>query len=180
MAWHFKMEWLPSLFKIPFTLYKSPTLPAPKQLQTITLPSPFLTDVVRHSSSIFLLVLRLTNVLLCDPNTSNFFSNLPLSNVCVLLPILIFSFYWPVWDMAFSLPLCLEGQHPGVVSSLWTLRLAFCGYHLMKLPVEDLWGVLFLKLETLMNLSSCLVVHRGLPLLFLFWLEPICAVLWRE
>ena len=39
--------------------------------------------------------------------------------------------------MAFSLPLCLEGQHPGVTSSLWTLGLAFCGYHLMKLPVED-------------------------------------------
>ena len=71
------------------------------------------------------------------------FSNLPLSNVCVLLPILIFSFYWPVSDMAFSLPLCLEGQHPGVASSLWMLRLAFCGYHLMKLPVEDLWGVYF-------------------------------------
>ena len=25
----------------------------------------------------------------------------PLSSVCVLLPILIFYFYWPVWDMAF-------------------------------------------------------------------------------
>ena len=34
--------------------------------------------------------------------------------------------------------LCLEGQHPGVVSSLLTLRLVFCGYYLMKLPVEDL------------------------------------------
>ena len=71
------------------------------------------------------------------------FSNLPLSNVCVLLPILIFSFYWPVSDTAFSLPLCLEGQHSGVASSLWTSRLAFCWYHLMKLPVEDLWGVYF-------------------------------------
>ena len=28
--------------------------------------------------------------------------------------------------MAFSLPLCLEGQHPGVASSLWMLRLVFC------------------------------------------------------
>ena len=36
----------------------------------------------------------------------------PLSSVCVLLPILIFSFYWPIWDMAFSLQLCLEYQHP--------------------------------------------------------------------
>jgi hypothetical protein len=32
--------------------------------------------------------------------------------------------------------LCLEGQHPGVASSL--LRLVFCGYYLMNLPVEDL------------------------------------------
>ena len=41
-------------------------------------------------------------------------------------------------DMAFSLQLCLEGQHPEVTSSLLTLRLVFCGYYLMKLPVEDL------------------------------------------
>ena len=38
----------------------------------------------------------------------------PLSSVCVLLPILIFSFYWPVRDMAFSLQLCLEGRIPPV------------------------------------------------------------------
>ena len=31
--------------------------------------------------------------------------------------------------------LCLEGQHPVVASSLLTLRLVFCGYYLMKLPV---------------------------------------------
>jgi hypothetical protein len=34
--------------------------------------------------------------------------------------------------------LCLVGQHPGVACSLLTLRLVFCGYYLMKLPVEDL------------------------------------------
>ena len=42
------------------------------------------------------------------------------------------------------------------------------------------WGPvrgLFLKLQTLMYLSSCSVVQRGLPLLFLLWLEPVCAVL---
>ena len=46
--------------------------------------------------------------------------------------------------MAFSLQLCLEGQHPGVASSLLMLRLVFCGYNLMKLPVADL----FFKLDT--------------------------------
>ena len=78
-------------------------------------------------------------------STSTATSTVPLSSVCVLLAILIFSFYWPVWDMAFSLQLCLEDQHPGVASSLLTLRLVFCWYYLMKLPVDDLWGVCFSK-----------------------------------
>ena len=43
--------------------------------------------------------------------------------------------------MAFSLQLCLEGQHSGVTSSLLTLRLVFCGAYLLRLPVEDLWGI---------------------------------------
>ena len=34
--------------------------------------------------------------------------------------------------------LCLEGQYCGVASSLLTMGLVFCGYYLMKLPVEDL------------------------------------------
>jgi hypothetical protein len=34
--------------------------------------------------------------------------------------------------------LCLEGKHPGVNFLLLTLELVFCGYYLMKLPVEDL------------------------------------------
>ena len=38
--------------------------------------------------------------------------------------------------MAFSLQICLEGQHPRVASSLLTLRLVFCGYYLMRMPVE--------------------------------------------
>ena len=41
-------------------------------------------------------------------------------------------------DMYFSLQLWIEGRHPGVASSLLTLRLVFCGYYLMKMPVEDL------------------------------------------
>jgi hypothetical protein len=41
------------------------------------------------------------------------------------------------------------------------------------------WGLvrrLFLKLDTRMSLSSCSVVHKGLPLLFLFWLEPVSVL----
>ena len=40
--------------------------------------------------------------------------------------------------MAFSLQLCLEGQHPGVASSLLMLRRVFCGYYLIKLPPNPL------------------------------------------
>uniref|UniRef100_A0A0E9W5L7 Uncharacterized protein n=1 Tax=Anguilla anguilla TaxID=7936 RepID=A0A0E9W5L7_ANGAN len=87
-------------------------------------------------SHMFFCVIQTPQTSICLSRT--LLSNLPLSNVCVLLPILIFTFYWPVSDMAFSLLLCLVGQHPGVTSSLLTLRLVFCGYHLMKLPVEDL------------------------------------------
>ena len=117
-VWHGVAKWSDSLPYSKSLLPPTPNLPAPKQPQTITLPPPCLTDGVRYSSSIFSLVLHLINVLLCDPNTSNLdlsvhntFPNLPLSNVCVLLPILIFSFYWSVSNMTFSLPLCLEGQH---------------------------------------------------------------------
>jgi hypothetical protein len=98
----------------------------------------------------------------------------PLSSVCVLLPILIFSFYWPVW-CAFSFQLCLEGR-----SRLFTV---YVDTGVLRVLFNEAvrWGLvrlLFLKLDTLMYLSSCSVVHRGLPLLFLFWLERVCAVLW--
>ena len=186
MAWRCKMEWYPSLFKIPFTLYNSPTLPAPKQPR----PSHYFHHAWQMASGtppasvhIYLFI----NVLLCDPNTSNldssvhntFFQSSPVQWLCSFAHLNLFLLL-AVSDMAFSLPLCLEGQHPGVASSLRTLRLAF-----LRVPFNEAasWGPvrrLFLKLETLMYLSSCLVVHRGLPLLFLFWLEPVCAVLWRE
>uniref|UniRef100_A0A4W5MW46 Janus kinase and microtubule interacting protein 2 n=1 Tax=Hucho hucho TaxID=62062 RepID=A0A4W5MW46_9TELE len=50
-------------------------------------------------------------------------------------------------------------------------------YTIICEPPPGLVRRLFLKLDTLMYLSSCSVVHRGLPLLFLFWLEPVCTVL---
>jgi hypothetical protein len=34
-------------------------------------------------------------------------------------------------------------EHPRITSSPLKLRLVFCGYYLMKLPVEDLWGFCF-------------------------------------
>jgi hypothetical protein len=43
----------------------------------------------------------------------------PLSSVCVLLPILIFYFYWPVWEIDFSLQLCLEGILKNTLSIHW-------------------------------------------------------------
>lgn len=103
---------------------------------------------IKQSSSIFTFGLHLTNVVLCDLNTSNlgyleqrvcvnvaldlyvhntFPPLLPLSSVCVLLPILIFSFQSEIWLF----------HHSGVASSVLTLRLVFCGYYLMKLPAEE-------------------------------------------
>lgn len=85
------------------------------------------------------------------------FISLPLSNIFVLPHILIFSFYWPY--ISFSLLLCLDGQHPEVASSLLTLILVFCRY---------------------IFYSCQLRTSEGLPLLSLFWLELVCAVLRRE
>ena len=70
-VWHGIAKWSDSL---PFSRSLLPCTnlpPAPKHPQTITLPPPCLTDGVKHSSSIFSFFLCLTNVLLCDPNTSN-------------------------------------------------------------------------------------------------------------
>ena len=110
-----------------------------------------------------------------------FVSNLPLSSVCVLLPIFIFffllaslrySFFFfcnPAYEPASRSGLFSVDVEAGVVRAL--LNEAAC-----RGPVRHL----FLKLDTLMYLSSGSVVHRGLPLLFLVWLEPVCAALWRE
>ncbi len=56
------------------------------------------------------------------------FSSLSLSNICALLPISIFSFYWSAWDMAFSLQFCHKVQHPGVAFSQLMLTLVFGRY----------------------------------------------------
>ena len=69
----------------------------------------------------------------------------------VLLPILIFSFYWPVWNMAFSLQLCLEGLFTVDVEN-GVLRVLF--------NEAENWGLvrhLFLKLDinVLVLLLSC-------------------------
>ena len=158
MAWQWKMEWKHSFFKIPFTLYKSPTLPPPKHPQTITLPPPCLTDGVKHSSNIFSFFLHLTNILLCDPNLSNFdssvhntFSNLPLSSV--ILPILICYFYWPAWDMYFfaTLP-----RRPASQLRLFTVAVETAVLWVLFNEAAN-WGLvrhLFLKLDTLIYLFS--------------------------
>lgn len=85
------------------------------------------------------------------------FISIPLSSIFVLPYILIFSIYWP--DISFYLLLWLEGQHPQVASSLLTVILIFCRY---------------------IFYSSQMRTSEGLPLLSLFWLELVCAVLRGE
>ena len=77
------------------------------------------------------------------------------NNVALVKESSIFSHYGIVWVCwghlkAFSLLLCIEGQHPGVDSSLLAFKPGFSRYYLMKLPNEDLWDVCFLRPETLM------------------------------
>lgn len=80
--------------------------------------------------------------------------------------------------MAFSCHSALKARFPQ-----WPLHCRCWLWRLRVLSSEAAsWGPLrrlFLKLETLMYLSSCSAVQRGPPLPFLLWLEPICAV-WRE
>ena len=57
--------------------------------------------------------------------------------------------------MAFSLQLCLEGQHPRLSSSLLMLRLVFCGYYLMKLLVEAMYVSQSRHSYVLVLLLSC-------------------------
>ena len=75
--------------------------------------------------------------------------------------------------MALSLQLCIEGQHPGVTSSMLMLRLGFCGYYLMKLPVEDLWGVCF---SNVLVLLICCAPGPPTPLSILVRTSLRCSV----
>lgn len=59
-----------------------------------------------------------------------------------------------VWDTAFSLPLCHEGQHQSVVSWLSMLTLPFCRYRFLKLASSGPVRRLFLNQESQMKLSS--------------------------
>lgn len=88
----------------------SPTLAPPKQFQTIAFPPPCVTDGIKPS--IFSVFLHLANVhfpknLKLQMNRFvcplHLFFSLPLSSVCVLWPILISYFYWPVSEMSFFL-----------------------------------------------------------------------------
>ena len=100
-----------------------------------------------------------------QPWDAGHLGRVPLSSVCVLLPILIFSFYLPISGSR----LITVDVETGVLRVLFN-----------EAASSGLVRRLFLKLDTLMYLSSCSVVHRGLSLLFLFWLETVYAVLWRE
>lgn len=115
------------------------------QCAVCTPRDPLRTDGVKHSSIIFSFVLHLTNVLL--PNTSNldlsvhhtFFPHF-LCPMCVLLPILIFSFSWLSLVFFFD---ALPRTPASYIPLFWCCWGMFFGYHLMKLPVEELWGICY-------------------------------------
>lgn len=145
---------------IAFTWY-SPQ-PALKHSQTIMFP-PCLTDGIKYSSRIFSFVLHVTNVLLFNANKLDL-SVHNTSSPIILCPMSvffcwfkIFSFYWFVTYMAFSLNLFLEGQGPGVTSSLLKSGVLLFNKSASWGPVRHL----FLKLETL-ETGDCFYPHTVL------------------
>ena len=104
----------------------------------------------------------------------------PLSSVCVLLLILIF--YFLLASLRYGFFFTTLPRRPTSWSCLFIVDVE-TGVLQVLFNEAASWGLvrrLFLKLDTLMYLSSCSVVHRGLPLLFLVCLEPVYAVLGRE
>ena len=89
--------------------------------------------------------LCLKNVLLCDPNNSNldlsvhntFFRSSSSQCLCSFAHLNIF-FLLASLRYGFFFATLPRRPHSRVISSLLTFRLVFCGYYLMKLPVEDL------------------------------------------
>lgn len=148
-----------------FTFRSTSTSPQP-----IPSSPSWLTVSVKYTYNICLCVLRLTNVLLAEPK--------PFKLKCVCPPHFfffkvsglnnrLFFFYWPVSTRTFSLLLCLDGGHPGVIFSLLTVRLGFCRYRIYKAAG---WG----------GVNYLFLVHRALPLLSLFWLKQVYTVLWNK
>ena len=146
------------LLQDPFYPVQISHLPPPKHPQTITLgvlwqmasstPPASLNFFCISRLSIF--VIRTPQTYICLFIKKN--SNLPLSSVCVLLPILIFSFYWPVWDMAFSLQLCLFlcnsatlPRRPASWSHLFTVDVETGVLRVLfnEAASKDLWSVCF-------------------------------------
>ena len=125
-VWHGVAKWSDSLsYSKSLLPVQISTLPASKQprpshylhhaCQMVSGTPPASFHLFCVSQMLFCVIQNTTNL---DSSVHNTFFYLPLSNVCDILPIFIFSFYWPVSDIAFSLPLCLEGQHHRVASSL--------------------------------------------------------------
>jgi hypothetical protein len=80
----------------------------------------------------------------------------PLSSVCVLLHIIIYSIYWPVWDTVWFFFATLT-RNPASRSHLFTVDVE-TGVLRALFNEAASWGLvrcLFLKLDTLMYLSSC-------------------------
>lgn len=172
MTWLCNIVWQPSLFMIPFTLYKCPPLLTPMHPWHIS--STILDRWHQALQHLFICSAPYNFVRLCNPSTQTFDSSVhdtfspshSLSSICVLLPIWTFSIYSPVTGLLRFLKkkkFCLGGR-----GSLLKRRLVFCGYYLIKLlsetrPVRHV----ILRLESLVYLSSFTFVlqnRRGIAM----------------
>ena len=134
-----------------------------------------------------LFIFCLTNVLLCDLNTSNLDSSVhntffQSSSVHCLCSFAHLNLFFSLASLRYGYFFATLPRRPASWIRLFTVDVE-TGVLWVLFNEASSWGLvrrLFLKLDTLMYLCSCSVVHWGLPLLFQFWLEPVCPVLWME
>ena len=149
-VWHDVAKWSDMAFFLqdPFYPVQISHFTTTKAPQTITLPPPCLTDCVKHSSSIFSFFLCLTNVLLCEPNTSNLdssvrntiFQSSSVQCLCYFDHLYIF---FLLASLRYGFFFATLPRRPASRSHLFTADVETGDLqsgqdYLMKLPVEDL------------------------------------------
>lgn len=148
-----------------------------------TIASTCLKDGIKNSSSIYLYVPHFTNAL-SDPNISNlnnFVHNTLFhsSSAQCLCSFAHLNLFFLLARFRFCFFFATLPRRPTPWSRLFTaaLKLLFYCTISWSYQLKGLWGVCFLKLEAnvLMNLSSCEVVHHGLPLLSILVGASLCC-----
>ena len=97
-------------------------------------------------------------------------SSVPLSSVCSIAHL---NLSFLLASLRYGFFFAIQPRRPASRSRLFTIDVETGVLRVLfnEAASWELVRCLFLKLDSLMYLTSCPVVHRGLLLLFLFWLE---------